>query len=674
MNVDLQGRVSKLSLPKKQGLLPVFEAIVNSIQAIHEAEREDGKITIEFERDGAQGVLSNDDSYIQNLPIKQFTITDNGVGFNKTNFASFNTSDSRYKLETGGKGVGRLLWLKAFSSIEVSSVFWDGESKKKINFKFSFTDDPEKNRSIASVDENASCGTVIKLTGFADDYALQTVRKTEAVAKYVVEHCLRFFMLDKMPQLEVIDKMTGESKNANVLYRTLLRQKLEEKLELSDQSLNLTHVMFQASSGIDHKISYCGHDRVVEEKAIKSSEINGLTGKLKLPENEEEAGSVYVACVSGEYLDKHISDDRTRFNFPKEDELMLGVSFDKIQNLVLDSSRKFLSPYTETTLKNHRERIERFIQEDRPKYRALAKHHNDRFDAIPVSATGDKLDLELYKIDLEVGYHLREQAEQIISGSDPKDIENYSDFFEEFGEYGRAQLADYIAHRHAVLRLLGVSLAQNEAGKYAPEKVVHNLIFPMGKTSDDVGPDEHNLWIIDEKLAYHYYLASDKKISSLKPVDAVAKGEPDLIVFNRPIAIVSESDPPYQSVVIFEFKKPMRDDYREGSTENYKDNPVEQVNRYVVDILEGDTLDHKGRPFSVPSNTPFYCYVIADITKSLRSIMKGRGFTPTPDGLGYFFYNSQLNSYTEVFGYDKLVKDAKNRNRVLFDKLKLPFF
>ena len=673
MNVDLQGRVSKLSLPKKQGLLPVFEAIVNSIQAIYEANQKSGKIKIEFERDRAQAMISNEDSFIQNLPIRQFTITDNGVGFNKDNFASFITSDSMYKSEIGGKGVGRLLWLKAFNSIEVSSVFLDGKRRKKADFRFSFIDDPEKNCSIVDTDENTPCGTVIKLIGFTDDYALQTVRKTEAIAKYVVEHCLRFFMLDKMPQLEVIDKMTGESKNANVLYQTLLKQKMEEKLEISKQPFNLTHVMFQASSGIDHKISYCGHDRVVEEKPIKSSEINGLTGRLKLPENEDEAGLIYVACVSGEYLDKHISDDRTKFNFPKEDELTLGVSFDKIQDSILDPSRKFLNPYTEVTLRNNRERIEKFIQEDRPKYRALAKHHNDKFDAIPVNATGDKLDLELYKIDLEVGYQLRQQAEQIISGSDPKDIDNYSDFFEEFGEYGRAQLADYISHRHAVLRLLGVSLAQNESGKYAPEKVVHDLIFPMGKTSDDVGPDEHNLWIIDEKLAYHYYLASDTKINKL-PINANAKGEPDLIVFNRPIAIVSESDPPYQSVVIFEFKKPMRDDYKEGTTENYKDNPVEQVNRYVVDILDGDTSDHKGRPFNVQDGTPFYCYVTADLTKSLRSIIKGRGFTPTPDGLGYFFYNSQLNSYTEVFGYDKLMKDAKNRNRVLFDKLKLPFF
>lgn len=672
MEVDLRGRAAKLSLPKRQGLLPVFEAIVNSIHAIHDEGRPDGRISVEFERNIDQGVLSQEDAFLQNLPIKHVKISDNGIGFTKANFDSFNKSDSTYKLDSGGKGVGRLLWLKAFRSIEVSSVYKDGQATRQITFRFSFHDEPIKNRLITTVSDNTPIGTVVKLMDFTEDYATVAVRKTDAIAKYIVEHCLRYFMLDKMPVLDVVDKTRGEVKNANAVYAALLKTKQDEAFEVAERSFNLTHVMFQGSSGIEHKISYCGNDRVVEEKPIRSSEVNGLTNRLKLPDDEADAGSIYVACVSGDYLDKHISDDRTKFNFPKEDELSDNVSFDKIQEAVLSSSRNFLSPYTEATLKNNRVRIEQFIQEERPKYRALAKYHSDRFDAIPTTATGDKLDLELYKMDLEVGYHLKQQAEKIISGSEPDGLEDYSDFFEEFGEYGKAQLADYIAHRHQILRLLGVSLKRNESGKYAPEKAIHDLIFPMGKTSDEVGPDDHNLWIIDERLAYHYYLASDKRISQLQPVNSDAKGEPDLIVFNRPIAVISETDPPYQSVVIFEFKKPMRDNYKEGTTEEYKDNPLDQINRYVEEIIDGKALDSQGRSVTVQPKTPFYCYVLADLTPSLRSIMRGRNFTTTPDGLGYFFYNNNLNSYTEIISYQKLMKDAKNRNRILFDKLNLP--
>lgn len=277
------------------------------------------------------------------------------------------------------------------------------------------------------------------------------------------------------------------------------------------------------------------------------------------------------------------------------------------------------------------------IQEERPKYRPLAKYHSDKFDSISSKLSEDKLDLELYKLDKEVGWELKQKAEEIIASKLSENLNDYSNFFEEFGEYGKAQLADYIAHRHQILRLLNVSLSQNDDGIYAPETAIHNLIFPMGQTSDDIGPDEHNLWIIDEKLSYHYYLASDKKIKNLEVLDSEVGREPDLIVFNRPFAIVSEPDPPYQSIVIFEFKKPMRDNYREGTTEIYKDNPIEQVNRYIIDILEGGTKDNKGRPFQVKEGTPFYCYIVADITPSLISIIEGAGFYSYPRRLRIFF-------------------------------------
>ena len=39
------------------------------------------------------------------------------------------------------------------------------------------------------------------------------------------------------------------------------------------------------------------------------------------------------------------------------------------------------------------------------------------------------------------------------------------------------------------------------------------------------------------------------------------------------------------------------------------------------------------------------------------------------DGEGYFFTLAKGNGYVEIVSYDKLVKDAKRRNRVLFEKL-----
>lgn len=68
-------------------------------------------------------------------------------------------------------------------------------------------------------------------------------------------------------------------------------------------------------------------------------------------------------------------------------------------------------------------------------------------------------------------------------------------------------------------------------------------------------------------------------------------------------------------------------------------------------------------------NVAFYCYVIADLTPTLKRSAARAGLILTQDGEGYFGLNPTVGTYIEVVSYDKLLKDAKQRNRVLFDKL-----
>jgi len=120
MDCNLEGRLKKCHLPLRKGLWPVFEAIVNSIHAIEDAKTSNGSINIHIERDTSQAQLDGIDG---SRPIKSFVITDNGIGFTDENYKSFETYDSTYKISRGGKGVGRLLWLVAFDSVSVDSIF-----------------------------------------------------------------------------------------------------------------------------------------------------------------------------------------------------------------------------------------------------------------------------------------------------------------------------------------------------------------------------------------------------------------------------------------------------------------------------------------------------------------------------------------------------------------------
>lgn len=121
-SIDLPGRVKNFELPRTKPLMPLFETIVNSIYAIEERQQNEekinGYINIEIIREPQMRVQTvGIDSSIND--ITGFVVTDNGVGFDENNMKSFLQSDSTYRAEKGGKGVGRFAWLKAFKEADI---------------------------------------------------------------------------------------------------------------------------------------------------------------------------------------------------------------------------------------------------------------------------------------------------------------------------------------------------------------------------------------------------------------------------------------------------------------------------------------------------------------------------------------------------------------------------
>jgi len=140
---------------------------------------------------------------------------------------------------------------------------------------------------------------------------------------------------------------------------------------------------------------------------------------------------------------------------------------------------------------------------------------------------------------------------------------------------------------------------------------------------------------------------------------------PDIIVINRAFAF-SEDTQPLHSVVIVEFKKPMRKNYAES------DNPVDQIYGYIERIRAGKETGSNGRPLLVSDSTRFDCYIVADITPSLETFLNRRNLKKTADGLGYFIHHDGYNAYLEVIPFSKLIENARKRNQILFEKLNLP--
>lgn len=119
---NLKGQLNEVKLPEYKALWPLFETIVNSIQSIEESTNsQNGQITILANRLEDRQV--NMDGNEELNPFYEFQVIDNGEGFNSINYNSFLEAYSNLKVSKGCKGIGRFLWLKAFTKVNIESVY-----------------------------------------------------------------------------------------------------------------------------------------------------------------------------------------------------------------------------------------------------------------------------------------------------------------------------------------------------------------------------------------------------------------------------------------------------------------------------------------------------------------------------------------------------------------------
>ena len=203
------------------------------------------------------------------------------------------------------------------------------------------------------------------------------------------------------------------------------------------------------------------------------------------------------------------------------------------------------------------------------------------------------------------------------------------------------------------------------------EEVIHKLIMPMQSNSDELFFDDSNLWLIDERLAFHNFLASDKTIKSMPISESETTKEPDLLglnIYDNPLLVNEGQSLPLASITVVEIKRPMRNDAKQGEDKD----PIEQALGYLERIREGNVITESGRKIPNSNNIPGFCYVLCDLTKSIEQRCKLFGLKITSDKMGYFGYNDNYGAYLEVISFDRLLNMAKERNRAFFDKLGLP--
>lgn len=670
LHTNLKGRLRNTTLPKSNGLMPVFEAVVNSIHAIEEKGNlsQGGKITLKINR-------SKQTSFEQQKilePIIGFTISDNGCGFDDTNLTSFETLDSDHKIDKGCHGVGRLMWLKAFNYVDIASYYRETTgSVYKRTFSFDQSKGVYGESSVSSPERNS--GTNIELKGFNDAYRKSVPKTHEAIATHLLEHCLWYFVrAEGVPDIVVKDG--SNSIKLSDLYDSYMHDRaFHESISIQDQRFELTHIKLRVIAKKKHQLALCADSRLVKEENIHGK-LPGLYGRI----SDSNGEFTYTCYVSSSYLDENVRADRTSFDLAENNEGLFDnaeISIQKIREEVLKRTEIYLGDVLAGNVAEAVKRVEDFISTQAPRYRPITNYMQlDQLSVDPDISDKD-LELHLHKHWYKLERDLVNEGHDIMLPSNEEHLQEYQmrlqSYLQKAEDLKTSDLANYVFHRKTIIDLLAKSIERQEDGNYAREDMIHELIMPMRKDSSEVFLDSCNLWLIDERLAFHNYLASDKTIKSMPISESIATKEPDLLslkFFDNPILINDQKTFPLGSITVIEIKRPMRNDMKGGEEKD----PIDQALGYLERIRDGKVLTNSGRPIPRSNEIPGYCYVLCDLTPSMQKRCRRANLRETSDGMGYFGYNEPSHAYIEVISFDQLVKSATERNSAFFDKLGLP--
>ena len=655
---DIVKRVRRLPKPKNvaSALQPLFEAVSN---AIHSTQ---AKFPVSVARDGRVSVIVLTDRKKENV---QITVEDNGLGLDQTNWNAFTTTDTDNKIEIGGKGVGRLLWLDCFEEINISSVFQDGDELNRRAFQFVLHPDNQiQDLSVELVSDPRDTMFHVHFKGLQEnEYQQKFPGRGNFVFQHFTSHFLPVFIGDQCPILSVT--VNDETQTYPDAIDDLVHRRESEIIPDTEKYGTMTLTLMEcdkvASADLSgmHFVHFIAHDRAVHSQRIDN--------KLGLKHFGPNHDLVFHAILTGSYLDENVNQERTAFQFQDAEieRIINGVCMEAIEH--------FLEAPLTTLRTEQQRRIEQITQTYPSVAFGVAEELQKKVPTGELSedAIYGHLARERYRRD-------ERQAEKIravLRGlrGETVDAESFTASVKAAGEAieeaEQRSLTEYIVRRKVVLdfveRLLEKVRDDTRDSAYQTEDILHSFICPLRISTTGGGQSKvepaasHDLWIVDERLTFARYFSSDVGFNRLSE-RMESEERPDLLIFDHVHGLRSAEGA--SRVLLVEFKRPGRTSY--GDDEN----PQLQVERYVRQLQAGGLADVRGRPIRLDESTVFYCFIVADIVGKLDEWTFS--WQRTVDGSGRIYRPIDgFRGSIELFGWDDLLGDARARNQAFFDEV-----
>ncbi|WP_412058616.1 ATP-binding protein [Bartonella sp. DGB2] len=648
---------------------PLLELVVNAIHATE--QKGDGKGSINIQ------VIRSQGDFIDRLGvIDGFIVRDNGIGFTEDNRKSFDTVYSDQKAHLGGKGFGRFSCLKYYDHLEVESTFVTNSILYDRLFKMGKEQDIIINEK-TSVSKNKHTGTVVKIYGLKSDSFPH--KNIDNIAHVIVARLLLYF-LDKdiiCPDITLCEEndpnnsiclndyvISDDSKIVELpIERNIFTLQAHQEAEKFQVRIFKFYGQRKDLGAPKNEICLIAHRRNVVSTSLSKyapefeelfcdNDIDGISSK-----EQKFCLKVYVF---GEYLNQHVSLERSEFNFPPDTDLFSSISQSQIEETAAEIAQSVLENALAKRRADKQELINNYISNGAPWHKTLAKEVD--FSDLGMKPSNTDIELYLQRKKHEKETETLQQVTALLKKQNSDKLaKNVSQVVKRISATSKNDLAHYVCMRKLILDIFEKSLEIDANCKYKSEGELHDIIMPRKKDTESLNYDDHNLWILDERLNFTSYISSDKSLDGSKN-----SGRPDIIAYDQRVAFRGENETS-NPITIFEFKRPQRDDF---ANESSSEDPITQIIQYVNHIRDGEFRTPTGLNIRVNETTPFYGYVICDLTPKVnRWLLKIKDFKPMPDGLGWFQWHDSGNLYIEVLSWTKLLKDAKMRNKAFFKKL-----
>ena len=375
MNVNISRFIDTTLKERTTVYSPLIEAIVNSIEAIWETQRSDGKIVITPIRI-PQASLETDA-----LPdVVGFTVEDNGIGFNPPNRDAFNTLSTDYKIDMGGQGLGRFIFLKYFTKVRFSSVYKSNSTYRLREFSLGSRNDiieNERDQEISASDTK----TTLFLEGLGQhDYD----KELKTIARKVLERILVFFVDDtsKCPTIMlkenddevVLNDLIGDNREIQHIHSEdfSLKGFTTGQIEQSnDFKVKIYKIIYPGT--IKSKLCLTAHGRQVTETSL-SKYIPEFKDEFVETDDKTRRNYIIIAYILGEYLDDNVTFDRGKFNFPAEgSDMVYPLSQHDIEKQSANIVEAVFKGEVQTRRQSRRETLKKYIDESAPWHKPYLK-------------------------------------------------------------------------------------------------------------------------------------------------------------------------------------------------------------------------------------------------------------------------------------------------------------